>query len=649
MKIKLLLLLWTFSASLAFAKVKLPALISDGMVLQRDQALKIWGWADGGEKITINFNSKSYSVLTSKEGKWLLILPGMSAGGPYTMTIKGKNEIKINDILIGDVWLCSGQSNMAFKMERVKDKYEKEFKTSTNKNIRQFLIKPSWSFSVQEDVESEGWIQANPEELMKFTAVGYFFARNIYQETQIPVGIINASYSATVAEAWMSEDGLKEFPNFIAEANKYKDPEIIKAISTADKAISNKWNTLSVKQDIGQAHNGNNWIDPSFNSSSWNTLTVPGFWDKPDIKNLPGVVWLIKEIDIPSQLAGKDAVLFFGAIDDKDSTYFNGVKVGHSYMRGQSRNYNVPGRLVKAGKNRIIVRIVNPDGPGGFYPDKKYEFISGDVHIDLRDDWQYNVGAKLEPLPSKRITKFNIKPTAIFNSMIAPITNYTIKGVAWYQGEGNAGRAYEYRKLFSDLIVDWRNKWRLGDLPFIYVQLANYGKLRDQPAESSWAELREAQSMALRLSNTGMAVIHDIGETNDIHPLNKKTVGERLALAALKTAYNRDILSSGPTYDKMRIEKDKVIITFKNTGMGLLAKGGKELKYFAIAGDDKKLVWAKTRIENNSVVIWAEEVKHPVAVRYAWADNPLGANLYNKEGLPASSFRTDDWEGKTYK
>lgn len=635
--------------SVALGNVSLPALISDGMILQRDQPIKIWGWADIGEEITVTFSAHRYKAVTAKDGTWALTLPKLEAGGPYTMTITGKNQIIIQDILVGDVWLCSGQSNMAFKMDRVKGKYDAEVATSANDFIRQFLVKASWDFALQKDVKSAGWKSANPENVLDFSAVAYFFAKAVHNETKVPVGIINASYSATVAEAWISEDGLKHFPDFVAEANKYKDPSVVKQTQDADDVLKSNWYKLSREEDIGYSDNVTNWANPALDISDWDRVDVPGYWDKPDIKNMPGVVWMVKEIDVPDHLAGKDATLFFGAIDDRDSTYFNGVKVGHSYMRGRERNYTVPGKLVKAGKNRIVVRILNPDGPGGFYPDKDCSFISGDEQIDLAGQWKYKVGAKLSALRSNMTTKFNLKPTAIFNSMIFPLTNYAIRGVAWYQGEGNAGRAYQYRQLFSDLIVDWRSKWEQGDFPFLYVQLANYGKEAKQPAESSWAELREAQSMALALPNTGMAVIHDVGETNDIHPQDKETVGNRLALAAMKVSYGQQIIASGPVYDSFRVEGNKIIIRFKNIGSGLKAKGDAKLKYFTIAGADKKFVWAKAKIENDTVIVWADGIDHPVAVRYAWANNPLGANLYNKEGLPASSFRTDNWEGRTFK
>src|SRR5690606_22229592 len=304
-----------------------------------------------------------------------------------------------------DVWLCSGQSNMAFKMDRVKEKYTKEIAASSNNFIRQFLVKPSWNFLLQNDVQSEGWKSANPQNVLDFSAVAYFFAKAVYDDTRVPIGIINASYSATVAEAWMSEEGLKHFPDFVAEANKFKDPNVVKQVQDADKALKSAWYMEAKEQDIGYSDPVNNWANPAVDISGWDVIDVPGYWDKPDVKNKPGVVWMVKEIDVPAHLAGKDAMVFFGAIDDRDSTYFNGIKVGHSYMRGRARNYKVPGKLVKAGKNRIVVRILNPDGPGGVYPDKKCAFISGGEKIDLTGQWKYKVGAKLSALRSNMTTK----------------------------------------------------------------------------------------------------------------------------------------------------------------------------------------------------------------------------------------------------
>jgi sialate O-acetylesterase len=353
------------------------------------------------------------------------------------------------------------------------------------------------------------------------------------------------------------------------------------------------------------------------------------------------VVWFRKEINVPGGMTGKFARLLLGAVVDRDSVYVNGVFAGTTGYRYPPRKYDIGPGLLREGKNIIVIRVINSSGKGGFVKDKPYQLVAGEDTIDLKGNWQYKLGAVMDPLPPS--TFFEYKPTGLFNGMISPIVNYTIKGVIWYQGEADAFRAKEYEKLFPALIMDWRKKWSQGNWPFLYVQLANFTEVRKQPGESDWAELREAQLKTLAVPNTGMAVAIDIGEWNDIHPLNKEDVGKRLALAAEKFAYgDSKIVYSGPIYKSIKIEKNKIIITFSHIGSGLIIKNGDELKYFAVAGANKKFEWAKAIIKDNKVIVWSDDIANPVAVRYAWADNPEGANLYNKEGLPASPFRTDE-------
>jgi sialate O-acetylesterase len=339
-------------------------------------------------------------------------------------------------------------------------------------------------------------------------------------------------------------------------------------------------------------------------------------------------------------MAGQQAKLILGRIVDADSVFVNGVFVGTTGYQYPPRRYDIPSNVLKEGGNTVVVRVISTIGKGGFVLDKPYELVSGGQTIDLKGDWQYRLGATMDPLASQTFVRW--KPVGLYNAMISPLLNYSIKGAIWYQGESNAERPLEYRELFSALICDWRKKWSQGDFPFLFVQLPNFMERIEQPSESNWALLREAQLKTLSLPQTGMAVTIDIGEWNDVHPLNKKDVGKRLALAAQRVAYGDDtIVYSGPIYHSMKIEGNKIVVTFTNTGSGLVAGSG-ELKYFAIAGIDRRFVWAKAKIENNRVVVWSEEVPNPVAVRYAWADNPEGANLYNAEGLPASPFRTDE-------
>jgi sialate O-acetylesterase len=492
----------------------------------------------------------------------------------------------------------------------------------------------------RQDVQSGRWESANPKTVLDFTATGYFFAKALFEKYRVPIGLINASIGGSPAEAWLSEQALKEFPKHLETARKFKSDDYINQIRTKEKAASDAWYKLVWQRDKGLAAGEERWYDPAYDSSDWPTMNIPGYWADGELGPVNGVVWFRKDISLPGSMAGKPGKLLMGRIVDSDEIYVNGKLVGKTSYQYPPRRYDVPLNLLKAGKNTIVARVVNNSGRGGFVKDKPYQLTAAGQTIDLKGPWQYKLGATMDPLPPTTFIQY--KPLGLYNGMIAPLLNYAIKGVIWYQGESNTWRPLEYRKLFPALITDWRKQWNQGQFPFLYVQLANFMAAKDQPSESGWAELREAQLKALAVPNTGMAVIVDIGEWNDIHPLNKKDVGERLALAARKLAYgDKKVVYSGPIYKSVKIKGSKAIIKFTNTGGGLVAKGG-ELKHFAIAGPDKKFVWARAKIKGDKVVVWSDKVTRPVAVRYAWADNPEGANLYNKEGLPASPFRTDD-------
>jgi sialate O-acetylesterase len=623
------------------ADVKLPSLISNGMVLQRDTRLIIWGWASPGEKVIIRFNKKSVSTITATDGSWRVSLPPMKAGGPYSMEIKGKNTIIINDILLGDVWFCSGQSNMVINMERVKEKFPDDIASADFPQIRNFFI-PTVSdvISVHKDLPQGKWISASSENVLGFGAVTFFFARSIYNEYKIPIGIINSSVGGTPIEAWISEEGLKEFPNALLRIEKLRDTSYLNPIMRSVKRSSSL-----PASDNRSADRGTNgpvpWYDFSYMPEGWKKFWLPGYWEDQGIKGLNGVVWFRKVVDIPESFTGKPAKLFLGRIVDADNVYVNGVLSGSTAYQYPPRRYNLPAGLLKPGKNVITVRVTNNSGKGGFVPDKPYFLVAGNDSIDLRGDWLYKVGQVFRPVVQTGPAPISMQnePAGLYNTMVAPLTDYRIKGMLWYQGESNMGNAAEYQKLLPALINDWRNKWQQGPLPFLFVQLPNFNEVQYLPTESQWAELRNGQLKSLSVTNTAMAVTIDVGEWNDIHPLQKKVIGERVALAAKKLAYgNTTIEFSGPIYKSSVKEADSIIIDFDHIGRGLKCKGSDELYYFSIAGEDRKFVWAQTRIENNRVVVWSDEVKNPVYVRYAWSDNPEGANLYNAEGLPASPF-----------
>jgi sialate O-acetylesterase len=387
------------------------------------------------------------------------------------------------------------------------------------------------------------------------------------------------------------------------------------------------------------------WYQPEYVPAGWHPFWLPGYWADQGIKGLNGVVWFRKEIEVPVSMAGKAAKLFVGRIIDADETYVNGVKVGNITYQYPPRRYEVPAGVLREGKNLLVVRVTSTVGKGGFVPDKRYELTDGVTHIDIRGDWRYKVGQVFSPRPAGGgAPSFSAQdqPTGLYNTMVAPAIRFGLRGFIWYQGEANTSNPREYRQMLPALIADWRAKWQEGALPFLYVQLPNFMEVQYSPSESQWAELREAQLDALSVPKTAMAVAIDAGEWNDIHPLDKKDVGDRLALAAEKLAFgDTSIVASGPIYRSAHVDGDKIVLSFTDTGSGLMVKGGGELQQFAIAGADKKFVWADARIEGDKVIVSSEEVPNPLYVRYAWADNPEGANLYNKEGLPASPFRTD--------
>ena len=623
----------------SFGQVRLPNLVSDGMVMQRDVPVKVWGWSSASENVMVTFRDKSYHAVTGPDGKWVVTLPAMQAGGPYKMEIASSNHISIENILIGDVWICSGQSNMVLPIDRVKDLYTGVISSSDNPYIRHFLVLNRYDFNAsQEDLPSGKWESANPESLLRFSATGYFFARELYEKYHIPIGLINASVGGTPVEAWLSEDALKPFPSYLDMARICRDSNFVNGIKEEEQRVNNAWYGYIGKHDMGWKSE-KPWFDTLYDASSWSTMHLPGCWEEQGLIDINGVVWFRKELNIPHSMIGKPAKLLLGRIVDWDSVFFNGSFVGSTTYQYPPRKYEIAPNLLKEGKNVIVIKVISNSGHGGFIKDKPYQLIAGQT-IELIGEWQYKIGVVTGPLPAP--TFFQYKPMGLFNGMIAPLLDYAIKGVIWYQGESNTSKSSEYCALFSALINDWRQKWNQGSFPFLYVQLANYMQSKDQPAESEWAALREAQLSTLAVPNTGMAVTSDIGEWNDIHPLNKEDVGKRLALLAEKLAYNeKDLVHSGPLYKSMKIKGNKVVINFTNTGSGLFAKGGSELKHFAIAGADKKFLWAQTRIARNKVIVWNDNISHPVSVRYAWADNPESANLYNNEGLPASPFRTD--------
>jgi sialate O-acetylesterase len=643
-KLALTCLLLSAIAIKANAQIRLPQLVSNGMVLQRDKPLNIWGWASPAEKILLSFKGKQYRTIADSKGNWNLVIAAMHAGGPYKMELNGSNHLVIENILIGDVWFCAGQSNMVLNMERVKERYPEEIKNANYPEIRNFFVPTASSVNdLPQDLPPGKWVAANPRQVLEFGAATYFFAKKIYDKYKIPIGIINSSVGGTPIQAWISERGLAELPKFSGRLAQLKDSAYLNPILrqvALQKAASNKKTPVLDKGLTGSKP----WFDETYQAIGWKNFWLPGYWADQGIRGLNGVVWFRKEVELPQSYANKSAKLMLGRLVDADETYVNGKLVGRTSYQYPPRRYEVPAGLLRPGKNLIVVRLTNTGGKGGFVPDKPY-YLSIDTNkIDLRGDWQYKVGEVFYPAEGPAPIQFAAQnePTGLYNAMVAPAIKYGVKGILWYQGETNAENPGDYGALLEALISDWRNQFKNKNLPFIYAQLPNFNEVTYSPGSGSWAFIREAQLQTLKVPNTAMSVNIDAGEWNDIHPLNKKTVGERLALAAERVAYkDAKVVSSGPILESSKVDGQQIILSFKYTGSGLMVKGGGELASFAIAGADKKFIWAEAVIKGNQVYVSSPKVAQPKYVRYAWADNPEDANLYNDEGLPASPFRTD--------
>ncbi len=639
----LLLFLLPFSV---MSQLRLARIFGDSMVLQRDRPIPIWGWAGKNEKVTVQFNGQTKKVKTDAAGKWMVSLSPEQYGGPYQLTVTGKSMLVFKDVLVGDVWLCSGQSNMEWPVSAVNNA-SKEIEAANYPMIRHVqVIKDVAGNPKHELGQVTRWQPANPSTVGSFTAVGYFFAKELFKETQIPIGLLNTSWGGTDVETWTSRQAFENEPEF---------KEMIAAIPNVDLDSISKMKSEAMKKKLvalqGSLPNGSSstsqWSGSSFEDKNWPKMNLPSVWESAGLEELDGFVWFRRTITIPATDAGKPAEIHLAMIDDEDETWINGLKIGHTKTYNEKRIYNIPAALLKEGKNTISIRVHDTGGGGGVYGEAKdLDLMIGDKHYPLDGEWAFQVEEINDATTSVNPNSY---PSLLYNAMVNPLIPYAIKGAIWYQGESNAGRAYQYRKAFPLMITDWRSRWKQGDFPFYFVQLASFNPQGgDVIKGSDWAELREAQTMTLQLPNTGMAVTTDIGESNDIHPRNKQDVGKRLAAIALHQEYKKDIEYSGPVYRSMKIEGNKIRLEFDHIGKGLEARDKYGyLKGFAIAGEDQKFSYAKAVIEGDEIVVYSEAVSTPVAVRYSWENDPAESNLFNKDGFPAGPFRTDTWKGVT--
>ena len=638
-----MLFVGVFAACQLRGEVRMPAVFSDNMVLQKGVPVPIRGWASPGEKVAVEFAGQRKETSADCAGKWQVRLDPLPASAvPADMRITGQNALMVRNVLVGDVWLASGQSNMEMPVKNAANAAQ-EIASANCPGIRFFMVERDLSSSPKEDCAGK-WVVCEPKSVGPFSAAAYFFARELHQKYKIPMGVINSSVGASSCQAWTPAEVLtsdKTLPQLADVA-----PENYTSWKTYLAFKDGTYDRCSYA-DTGIKPECLAWAKPDLDMSDWKDFKAPGNIEAQGMA-IDGAVWFRKEVAVPASWAGQNLTLSLGPISDNDIVFVNGEKVGateNNWREWVFRNYPVPAKVVKPGRNVIAVRIFNRIGNGGFYPSYPAPLKlvkDGENAVILSGVWKCKVERAEKPaaLPSALPSIYSV-PTAFFNAMIAPFTKVPLRGFLWYQGEGNAGAAKQHDTLFPAMIKSWREWWGDDKLPFYFVQLASFRAREAQPSEGGWPRLRESQMKTLALHDTGMAVAVDIGEAMEIHPHNKQDVGRRLARWAMRDCYGEtDLEVSGPLYAANAIKGDKVRVRFTHTSGGLKAKGG-TLKGFAIAAADKKFVWADARIDGESVVVWSDGVRSPCFVRYAWADNPE-CTLVNGADLPASPFRTDE-------
>ena len=632
------------------AKVVLPSVFTDNMVLQQKTDITFYGDATKNKQLTVKtgWNGKEYYTEADGQGKWSLKIPTPAAGGPYEITFSDGKKLQLKNVMIGEVWFCSGQSNMEMPVAgwgKVMN-YEQEIAEAAYPAIRLFQVKKNTSLAPLKEVESTlgGWQECSSATVPEFSALAYFYARALWKELNVPIGVIDCTWGGTPAEAWTSHETLRQVMGFREEMDKLErlgfDPNRMEQAYSEERA---HWQSLFTEKDKGMENGKLCWTAPSLSEEDWQTISLPGYWEGKGLKDFDGIIWFRRSLEIPAEWAGKPLTLRLGMIDDEDITYFNGVEIarGAGYMT--PRTYTIPAKLVKAGKAVLAVRVSDFGGEGGIHGKAEELYVEADgKRISLAGDWKYRIGLSLKGFPPAPVSPIQSSsyPTVLFNAMVKPWTAFPIKGVIWYQGEANVGRSEQYGDLFPALITDWRRQWR-SNFPFYFVQLANFMESKKIQPNSEWAALREAQTKALKLDQVGMAVTIDIGLADDIHPKNKQEVGRRLALVALAGSYGKNVSGSAPVFRNYRIKGDKMELDFGQKQDGFQIKGT-TLKGFTIAGPDRVFYPAEAMVQNGKIIVFSPEVSIPLAARYGWADNP-DCNLYGENGLPVAPFRTDCW------
>lgn len=634
--------------------VSVADIFGDNMVLQAGTPVDIWGTGDPGSRISVLFRDQEKKVRVDMDSTWKIVLDPENYGGPDSLVVvSGKQRIAFHHVLVGEVWVCSGQSNMEMPMISnwaTLNHAEEEVRNADYPQLRLFTVERNIAFQPVDTLATEGWKECNPQTVRDFSATAYFFGREIHRELGVPVGLINTSWGGTVAEAWTSRNSLKGFDDFAIQveliAEKAGRTDSLRAEYMRD--VQKMEQEIAVL-DVGIEEGDTIFASKKVDTSGWLTMDLPRMWEETDLGVFDGSAWFIREVNLSPSMAESDLTLCYGAPDDWDQAWVNGVKVGESRVWDVPREYRIPDGVARPGNNILVIRVMDSGGGGGFMGEEKHFVLraSSGQSIPIARGWKAKKGFDYQDVKTVPVSPFNPnQPTVLFNAMIHPIIPYTMRGAIWYQGESNAGRAYQYRRLFQTMITDWRREWGQDDFPFLFVQLANYLRRNETPVEDTWAELREAQTMALQLPNTGMAVTIDIGDALDIHPGNKQDVGKRLALNALALVYDKNVPYSGPMYADMEVKGNVAALSFDHVLDGLSTADGGELKGFSIAGEEGEFVWADAEIVDDKVLVSAPSISEPVAVRYGWSSNPE-CNLVNSAGLPASPFRTDRFKGIT--
>lgn len=641
MKKYFLSIICIFSISISInAQVVLPKIFADNMVLQRNTLIPIWGTAEANEIIEVRFNKQIKKAKADKNGRWIVRLDHEKAGGPFILTVKAKNTIQIKNILVGEVWICGGQSNMEYVLKYTFDA-KKEIASANNPFIRHIKIPHAINSLPKGDISEGKWNICDSTTVGDFSAAAYYFAKATYNELKIPVGIINSNWGGTNIETWISREAFEKSDEFAAMITGMPK---VSLDSLSELKISGSTKKIETLQGFKLNNiNSDSFKEILFDDSKWPELNQPEVWEQQSLGEFDGVVWLRKSITLSAEDAKKGAILELSKVDDEDVTYVNGVKVGSINNWDSQRKYTIPDEILREGTNVITVRVVDNGGGGGIYGNPAdLKLTLGSTIIPLSGKWKFQVES------IKKTTNENSLPSLCYNAMINPLIPFAFQGVLWYQGESNAPRAYQYRKAFPLLINDWRQKWNKGNFPFYFVQLATFRTTGNSNEGCGWAELREAQTLTLKVPKTGMVVTTDIGNPYDIHPGNKLDIGKRLAALALNNVYNKPRICSGPMYKSMEIKGNQIIVSFDDIGAGLSTpdKYG-YIKGFEIAGKDQIFHYAKAFIKDNKVLLSSENVENPIAVHFGWIGDASDNNLFNKEGFPAVPFRTDEWKTVT--